>query len=109
MTWSSSVPLKRPWSCRLRPACNGTASRDKKLFDPLLDDLDCVSVVKEAMELQVEACMKEEDKVAAATITQALSAIGKEILKAKRASLANDTFEMLMFMRGSKHYVMILF
>jgi hypothetical protein len=39
----------------------------KKLFGPLLDDLDCVSAVKEAMELQVEACMKEEDKVAAAT------------------------------------------
>jgi hypothetical protein len=29
----------------------------KKLFGPLLDDLDCVSVVKEAMKLQVEACM----------------------------------------------------
>ena len=27
----------------------------KKLFGPLLDDLDCVSAVKEAMELQVEA------------------------------------------------------
>ncbi len=39
----------------------------KKLFGPLLDDLDCVSAVKEAMELQVEACMKEEDEVAAAT------------------------------------------
>ncbi len=26
----------------------------KKLFGPLLDDLDCVSAVKEAMELQVE-------------------------------------------------------
>jgi hypothetical protein len=35
----------------------------KKLFVPLLDDLDCVSAVKEAMELQVEACMKEEDEV----------------------------------------------
>jgi hypothetical protein len=33
----------------------------KKLFGPLLDDLDCASAVKEAMELQVEACMKEED------------------------------------------------
>ncbi len=31
--------------------------RLKKLFGPLLDDLDCVIVVKEAMELQVEACM----------------------------------------------------
>jgi hypothetical protein len=29
----------------------------KKLFDPLLDDLDCVSAVKETMDLQVEACM----------------------------------------------------
>jgi hypothetical protein len=29
----------------------------KKLFGPLLDDMDCVSAVKEAMELQIEACM----------------------------------------------------
>ena len=29
----------------------------KKLFGPHLDDLDCVSDIKEAMELQVEACM----------------------------------------------------
>jgi hypothetical protein len=29
----------------------------KKLFGFLLDDLDCVSAIKEAMELQVEACM----------------------------------------------------
>jgi hypothetical protein len=29
----------------------------KKLFGPLLDDLDCVSVVKELMKLHVEACM----------------------------------------------------
>ena len=27
----------------------------RKLFGPLLDELDCVSEVKEAMELQVEA------------------------------------------------------
>jgi hypothetical protein len=47
----------------------------KKLFSPLLDDLDSVSAVKEAcMELQVEACMKDEDEVAAASITQAPSA-----------------------------------
>jgi hypothetical protein len=38
----------------------------KKLFGPLLDGLDGVSAVKEVMELQVEACMKEEDEVAAA-------------------------------------------
>ncbi len=29
----------------------------KKLFGPLLDILDCFSAIKEAMELQVEACM----------------------------------------------------
>jgi hypothetical protein len=29
----------------------------KKLFDPLLNELDCVSAVKEARELQIEACM----------------------------------------------------
>jgi hypothetical protein len=29
----------------------------KKLFGPLLDGLNCVSAVKETMELQVEACM----------------------------------------------------
>jgi hypothetical protein len=29
----------------------------KKLFGPLMDDLDCVRAIKEAMELQVEACM----------------------------------------------------
>ena len=29
----------------------------KKLFCPLLDDLDCVSAFKETMELQIEACM----------------------------------------------------
>ncbi len=46
----------------------------KKLFGPLLDDLDCISAVEEAMVLQVEAYMKEEDEVAAATITQAPSA-----------------------------------
>ncbi len=49
----------------------------KKLFGPLLDDLDYVSTVKEAMELQVEACIKEEDKVAAAIITQAPSAMAR--------------------------------
>ena len=29
----------------------------KKLFGPLLDDLECVSAIKEAVELQVESCM----------------------------------------------------
>jgi hypothetical protein len=53
----------------------------KKLFSPLLDDLDCVRAIKEAMELQVQACMKEEDEVAAATITQAPSAKARTSLK----------------------------
>jgi hypothetical protein len=35
--------------------------RIKKLCGPLLDDLVCVNAFKEAMELQVEAFMKEED------------------------------------------------
>ncbi len=42
----------------------------KKLFGPQLDDLDCVRAIKKAMELQVEACMKDEDEVAAAIITR---------------------------------------
>ncbi len=70
----------------------------KKLFGPHLDDLDCISAVKVAMELQVEACMKEEE----GTFNQ-----GKDILKAKRASLADETFKMLMFMTGNKHHVTI--
>jgi hypothetical protein len=37
----------------------------KKLFGPLLDDLDCISAIKEAMDFHVEAGMKEEDEVAA--------------------------------------------
>jgi hypothetical protein len=39
----------------------------KKLFGPRLDDLECVSAFTAAMELQVEACMKEEDEVTAAS------------------------------------------
>ena len=53
----------------------------KKLFGPLLCDLNCIRAVKEAMELQVEACMKEEDEVAVATITQAPSARARTSLR----------------------------
>jgi hypothetical protein len=53
----------------------------KKLFGPLLNDLDRVNAIKEAMELQVEACMKEEDEVAAAGITQAPSARARTSLR----------------------------
>ncbi len=77
----------------------------KKLFGPHLDDLDCVSAVKVAMELQVEACMKEVDEVAAATYRHLQPGQGHR--KAKRASLADETFKMLMFMTGNKHHVTI--
>jgi hypothetical protein len=30
---------------------------------------------------------------------------GKDILKAERASLSDETFEMLMFLRGNKHHL----
>jgi hypothetical protein len=125
-------------------------------------DPECVSAVKETMELQVEACMKEEDEVAASSssdisieenpdddcwyqdyhhtgtlsqdkdayrslyfqhrlqhprnlVTLTLSnffsflrsPVYNDILKAKRASLADETFEMLKFMRGYKHHIMI--
>jgi hypothetical protein len=53
----------------------------KKLFCPLLDGLDSVSAVKEVMELQVEACMKEEDEVTATTVTQAPSARARTSLR----------------------------
>jgi hypothetical protein len=29
----------------------------KKLCGPLLDEVDCISAIKEAMEFQAEACM----------------------------------------------------
>ena len=68
----------------------------KKLFGPHLDDLDCVSAIKVAMELQVDQLLHT------GTFNQ-----GKDILKAKRASLADETFKMLMFMTGNKHHVTI--
>ncbi len=64
--------------------------------------------------MQVEACMKEEDEVAAASFCDTsveekpevdwfgtihhtgTFSQGKDILKAKRASLAHETFEKLM-------------
>ncbi len=86
--------------------------RTKKLFGPLLDDLDYVIARKEAMELQVESYMRwrffkheggRQDGSRyhhTGTFNQ-----GKDILKAKRASLAAETFEMLRFMRGNKYNV----
>ncbi len=42
---------------RILPLVMALIKGIKKLFGFLLDDLDCVSAVKETMELQVEACM----------------------------------------------------
>ncbi len=39
-------------------AGDGAVSRDQEAVRPsAIDDLDCVSAIKEAMELQVEACI----------------------------------------------------
>ncbi len=78
----------------------------KKLFGPLLNDLDCVSAVKEAM--VAGRGLHEGGRLGGncyhhtGTFSQ-----GKDILKAKRASLADETFEMLMFMRVTKDHVTI--
>jgi hypothetical protein len=67
MTWTACVSAVKDAmagrSLHVMVLLQGT----KKLFGRHLDDLDCISAVKVAMELQVEACMKEEDEVAAAT------------------------------------------
>jgi hypothetical protein len=49
--------LKINLAKRILPLVMALFQGIKKLFGPLLDDLDCVSAFKEAMELQVEACM----------------------------------------------------
>ena len=61
--------------------------------------------LKWAMELQVEACMKEEDEVAAATHRHLQPGQGHP--EGKEASLDDETFKMLMFMTGNKHHVTI--
>jgi hypothetical protein len=65
MTWTSSVLLKRPWSCR---GLHEGGRRGSSCYHHT------------------------------GTFSQ-----GKDTLKEKRASLADETFEMLMFMRGNKH------
>jgi hypothetical protein len=81
----------------------------KKLFGPLLNDLDCISAVKEAMELQVEACMKEEDEGTATTITKAPSARARTSLRRRGPpwQMRPLRCSFLMFMRGTKHHVTI--
>ena len=67
MTWTACVSAVKEAMAGRSLHVMALLQGIKKLFGPHLDDLDCVSAVKEAMELQVEACMKEEDEVAAAT------------------------------------------
>ncbi len=62
MNWTASMPLKSPWSSGRGLHVMALLQGTKKLFGPLPDDLDCISAVEEAMELQVEACMKEETR-----------------------------------------------
>ena len=57
MTWTASVLLKRPGVAGRGLHVMALLQGIRKLFGPLLDDLNCVSAVKEAMELQVEVCM----------------------------------------------------
>ena len=67
MTWTACVSAVKEAMAGRSLHVMVLLQRIKKLFGPHLDDLDCVSAIKVAMELQVEACMKEEDEVAAAT------------------------------------------
>jgi hypothetical protein len=48
--------------------------RTKKLFGPLLDDLDCVRAMERGHGVAGRGLHEEEDEVAAATITPAPSA-----------------------------------
>ncbi len=50
------IPNIKKIAKRILPLVMALFKGIKKLFGPLLDDLDCVSAVKETMELQVEAC-----------------------------------------------------
>jgi hypothetical protein len=52
-----NLTFKKNLVKRILPLVMALFQGIKKLFGPLLDDLDCVSDVKEAIELQVEACM----------------------------------------------------
>ncbi len=49
--------FKKKFVKRILPLVMALFQGIKKLFGPLLDDLDCVSAIKESMELQVETCM----------------------------------------------------
>jgi hypothetical protein len=52
MTWTASVPLKGHEVAGRGLHVMALLQGIKKLFGPLLDDLACVSDVKEAMELR---------------------------------------------------------
>jgi hypothetical protein len=43
--------------------------------------------------------------VPSSSAVERLFSQGNDILKAKRASLSDETFEMLMYLRGNKHHL----
>jgi hypothetical protein len=96
MTWTACVSAVKEAMAGRSLHVMAQLQGIKKLFGPHLDDLDCVSAVKEAMELQVEPAWRRKMRwqlLHTGTFNQS-----KDILTAKRASLADETFKMLMFM-----------
>jgi hypothetical protein len=82
--------------------------RTKKLFGPLLDDLDCFSAMERGHGVAGRGLHEEGRRSGSCYHHTGTFSQGKDILMAKRASLAEETFEMLMFKRGNKHHVTIL-
>jgi hypothetical protein len=72
----------------------------KKLFGPLLDDLDCVSAVKEATGHGVAGRGLQEGGKRGGSCYHHTGTF-------TFTCLADETFEMRMFMRGTKHHVAI--
>jgi hypothetical protein len=79
----------------------------KKLLGPLLDDLDCVSAKKKGDGVAGRGLHEGARRGGTCYHHTDTFSQGKDILKAKRASLADETFEMLMFMIGNKHHITI--
>jgi hypothetical protein len=63
-------------------------------------DPDCVSAVKETMELQVEACMKEEDEVAASSSSDISI---EDYHHTGTLSQAKDVYRSLYFQHRLQH------
>jgi hypothetical protein len=52
----------------------------------------------------IKLFIKYNTAVPSSAAVERVFSMGKDILRAKRASLSDETFEMLMFMRGNKHH-----